>query len=180
MSTAPPPTAPEHKSFWASLNHRVLAVGAITAAVGGTLALGTQVFAWFDSPEAKVTSLELGRVTPLTYGEWRDHERIPRAGLPAEQLRTPGKMIAFDVETEGFSSDVLIPVRIILHDVTNARSEEFEADAIKVEHGETCGCFEWVPVPSGDVRYYLEVALYPPGEVKGQPVRSVVTEDFSG
>ncbi len=176
----PPPKGPERKAFWASFNAKVLAAGGSAAAIAGVLALGTTVFSWFGSEEAKITSLELGRVTPLTYGEWRDHERVPRDGVPEQQLRAPGKMIAFDVETEGFSADVPIPVRIILHDITNARSQEFEADSIKVDAGETCGCFEWVPVPRGDLKYYLEVALYPPGEIEGQPVRSVVTQDFSG
>src|SRR5690349_23088289 len=106
-AAAPPPSPPvkrDRKPFWASLNRRVLALGGTAAAVAGILALGTQMFTWFDSPEGKITSLEIGRVTPLSYGEWADHERVPRDTLPADELPKPGRMIAFDVETEGFSA----------------------------------------------------------------------------
>jgi hypothetical protein len=167
-------------SPWTSFSKRVLAAGAFATAVGAVIALGATMFSWFGHQEGTIASLRIASVTPLTYSEWLEHENIPRAGFSAAELATPGQMVAYDVETEGFSPSDEIPVRLILHDVTHGRSRDFETDAIHVENGATCGCAEWIPIPRGDVTYYLEVELYPPGPIKGQPVRHDVSRTFTG
>jgi hypothetical protein len=90
--------------------------------------------------------------------------RVPRA-----QLRAPGKLITFDVVTNGYSDDDVLPVRIIIHDITHQRSNTIVADSARVKHGKDCGCVDWVPVSPGRTSYYLEVAVVPPGPIRGDP-----------
>jgi hypothetical protein len=168
-----PRSAHRPPSSWASLAKRMFAVGALAGTVSAVVALGTDVFSWFGHEDAKITSLTIGGVTPLTYGEWRTHERVPLDGVPADQLAATGRMVAFDLQMANFSNGDQITVRLILHDVTHSRSEDFETDAVTIdETGDSCGCFEWIPVPRSDTTYYLEIALYPPDPFRPEFRRS--------
>jgi hypothetical protein len=159
----------------------VLTAGAIAGALASVIGLGTTVGSWFESdPEGIVKSLKLQSVRPLTYGEWRSHEGVSNAGVPEDQLRQPGKLITYDIETRGYKENAELQVRIILHDATSSRSDTTRADPIKVKAGEDCGCFDWVAIPRTRHRYYLEVAVFPPGPVRGQPLKTAATEFFRG
>jgi hypothetical protein len=162
------------------LSKALLAAGALAGALSTIVALLVTMHSWLPhDPKGTVKRLRLQNVRPLTYGEWRDHERVPLTGVPKSQLRIQGKLITFDVETQGYKQHVVLPVRIIVHDVTHQRSRTIEADAIEVTAGDDCGCFEWVAVPNEGTRYYLEVAVFPPGAIRGQPLRTAATDYFT-
>jgi hypothetical protein len=159
----------------------VLTAGAVAGALGSIIAMGTTVQSWFDSgPPGTVQRLKLQSVKPLTYGEWRRHEGVPNRGVPPQQLRYPGKLITYDIDTKGYDGDTVLPVRIILHNVTQRRSRTIRADPIRVTAGDDCGCFDWIAVPPSRARYYLEVAVFPPGPIRGQPLKTADTEYFRG
>jgi len=162
------------------LNKRLLAAGALATAVSAVIAAGGTLHSWVSRPSPKVLSLDIARITPLTYGEWLDHEHQPRKDFPAEQMAAPGKLINYDVSTDSLSPDDQVTVRVILHDATHDRSHEFGGGKIRGGGGDTCGCADWIPVPRDGDTYYLEVALYAPGEPEGQPVRRRVSGYFKG
>jgi hypothetical protein len=156
-----------------SVGKALLAAGALAGAIGSIIALSSTVAGWFKSgPEGTVKALRIQTIRPLTYGEWRDHESASTAGVPAAQLQVPGKLITFDIETNGYNDNEELPVRIIVHDVTRHRSHSVLADPARVTAGKDCGCFDWVAVPAGRSRYYLEVAVFPPGPIRGDPLKT--------
>jgi hypothetical protein len=163
-----------------SVRKTILAVGALAGAIGSVIALGSTLAGWLDdSPGGNVEKLRIQSIRPLTYGEWRSHESVSAAGVPRSQLRAPGKLVTFDVVTNGYSDDDVLPVRIIIHDITHQRSNTIVADPARVKHGKDCGCVDWVPVPPGRTSYYLEVAVFPPGPIRGDPLKSVASDRFA-
>jgi hypothetical protein len=161
----------------------LLAVGAAAGAIATILGLGTTVAGWLQGdPGGLVSRLGLQSVKLLTYGEWRSHENIPLTGVPTSQLRTPGRLINYEVDTQGFNDGTRLPVRIIVHNVTLHMSATIDADAIVVTAGDDCTCFDWVAVPSGDAEYFVEVAVFGPGPIRAgqQPLKAVATEYFKG
>jgi hypothetical protein len=158
----------------------IITAGAVAAALGSIIALGTAVGGWFKSgPEGSVKSLRLQPLQTLTYEEWRQHEEVPVKGVPQPQRQILGKMISYDIETTGYRKNTELPVRVILHDKGHHRTKVFHADPVKVARGEDCGCFDWVAIPPGPGSYYIEVAIFRPGRVIGQqPLRSAMTSDF--
>ena len=139
------------------------------------------VTSWLDGgPAGVVEKLAITSVKPLTYGEWRDHEGVTRDGVPPPQIRIPGRLIAYDIDTHGYDDATRLPVRILVHDVTHRTSRTIEADDVRVQAGDDCGCFDWVAVPPGRSRYYLEVVVYPPGPIRGQPIKHATTKYLLG
>jgi hypothetical protein len=82
--------------------------------------------------------------------------------------------------TDGYDENDVLPVRIIVHDITPGRekNETIVADPARVRHGKDCGCVDWVPVPRGPRTYYIEVAVYPPGAIRGDPLDSQASQEF--
>lgn len=156
------------------ISKSLLAAGALAGAIGSVLALGATVTGWFE-PETpgSVTSLRIQSIRPLTYGEWSDHEGASTKGLPRAELAVTGKLVIYELTTRGYRDTDILAVRMIVHDVTHHTSKAIRVDPVRVRHGDTCGCFDWVPVPSGRSRYYLEVAIFPPGPIRGQPLKTV-------
>ena len=153
-----------------SLTAMILTAGAIATALIAIVALGRTVLGWFGGgKQGNVRILKLEPLRPLTYGEWRSHEGITLAGVPKDQLAIPGKLITFDVDTVGYRSNTQLPVRIIVHDVTRHRSRTIAADPVTVTAGNDCGCFDWVAIPRGQARYYIEIAIFPSGPIRGGP-----------
>lgn len=180
MSTGQAPAATEARER-RSLVKPVLVAGAVAGALGSIVAFAGTVSSWFRSaPEGTVTAFALSSVRPLTYGEWRSHENVPLAGVPKAERRVSGKLITYDVETHGYDQAVRLPVKIVVHDVTHHSSHSLLADEIRVRAGNDCGCSDWVAVPQGRARYYIEVGVYPPGRIRGQPLKSATTRYFSG
>jgi hypothetical protein len=162
-----------------SVPKAILAAGALAGAVGSILGLGSTVASVFTpAPEGTVKSLRIQSIRPLNYGGWRDHEGASRTGVRAAQLRVPGKLITFDIETSGFDDDDELPVRIIVHDLTHDRHPTLLTDPARVRSGKDCGCFDWVAVPRGRTRYFIEVAVFPPGPIRGDPLRTVASAYF--
>ena len=158
----------------------MLALGALAAALGSILALAASLGGLFSgSAPGEVTMFQLQQLQPLSYGEWRQHEHVSNAGIAAAQLDTPGRLIAYDLDTAGFRSGSFLPVRIILHDVTHRRSTTIDGDPIEVKGHLDCGCFDWVAVPEGNVRYFVEVAVFGQGPAREQPLKSASTPIFS-
>jgi hypothetical protein len=163
-----------------SLLKVLLSAGAAAGAVGSVLALGTTTADWLHgNPEGIVTKLRLEMVRPLTYREWLMREGVPATGVARSELRTPGRLVVYDLDTKGFEDKTTLPGRIVLHDVTHHVSQTAEAD-LEVTDGESCGCADWIPVPRGRTRYYLEVAVFPPGPVRGEPLKSAASGYFRG
>jgi hypothetical protein len=161
-----------------SIRTAIIAAGALAGAIASIIGVGSTVAGWLkDGPEGTVETLHIQSIRPLSYGEWREHESVPTAGVPASQLRAPGKLITFNVVTNGYSENDLLPVRIIVHDTTHERSQTIVADPVRVRHGKDCGCVDWVPVPRGNTSYFLEVSIFPPGPIKGDALQSEA-EDF--
>jgi hypothetical protein len=161
------------------LRNFIIGAGALAAATGSIMAVGSTVAGWLDGgPEGTVQSLRIQSIRPLSYGEWREHEDVPTTGIPAAELKAPGKLVTFELVTKDYGEDDVLPVRIIVHDVTHRRSETTIADPARVRHGKDCGCVDWVPVPPGRTTYYLEVAVFPPGPIRGDPLKSVASNDF--
>jgi hypothetical protein len=159
----------------------ILAAGAVAGAIGSILTLGTVARGWLHGHSVGVvTTLRLRNVTQLSYGEWRNHENVSEAGVPRSQLRTPGRLISYDIITHGFSDSTRLPVRIIIHDVTHHVSRSISTESIHVTAGDGCGCFDWIAVRRRKTRYYVEVAVFPPGPVRGQPLKTVATGYFGG
>jgi hypothetical protein len=100
--------------------------------------------------------------------------------MPPASLKVPGKLISYDVDTRGYDEDARLPVRIIVHNVTEQKSRTIDADAIRVQAGDDCGCFDWVAAPGNRARYYVEVAIFPPGPIRGQPAKTATTAFFRG
>jgi hypothetical protein len=176
-----PPPRPGRRFVPLALTRPVLALGALAAALGSILALAASLGGLFSgSPPGEVTTFQLQPLQPLSYGEWRQHEHVSNAGVAAAQLETPGRLIAYDLDTAGFRSGSFLPVRIILHDVTHRRSTTIDGDPIEVNGHRDCGCFDWVAVPEGDVRYFVEVAVFAQSAAREQPLKSASTPIFSG
>jgi hypothetical protein len=169
-----PPSRPRR------LTTTLVAAGTVAGAIASILGLATTFHSVLKSgPEGAVRSLAIQAVTPLTYGEWRSHERVSARGLDAKELGQPGQLISYDVDTARFRRGTELPVRLILHNVTAHRSTSVREDAIKVVNGADCGCSDWIAVPRQDL-YYLEIAIFPPGPIRGEPLRTVVTRSFRG
>jgi hypothetical protein len=157
----------------------VLAVGAVAGAIGSILGLGTTVAGWFGGkPIGSVENLRIQSIRPLTYGEWRDREGASTHGPARAQVGISGKLITFQIKTSGYDDKDTLPVRIIVHDVTHRRSRTYIADPARVTAGEDCGCADWVAIPKGRSRYYLEVAVFPPGPIRGDPLKTVSSGYF--
>jgi hypothetical protein len=173
----PPPQPPPERRKRISPDKGVLAVGAIAGALLAIITLGDTVVSWFKSdPAGSVERMQLQAAMPLTYGEWRQREGVPNRGVPPDQLRVPGRLITYEVDTEGFAEGTQLPVRIIVHDITRHSSRTIEGDVIRVTpEGDDCGCADWVAAARGGARYYIEVAIYPPGPVRGDPVKAITT-----
>jgi hypothetical protein len=168
-----------HTTQRLSIGKLLLAAGALAGAIGSIIALSSTVAAWFNSgPEGTVKSLRIQNIRPLTYGEWRDHENASTRGVPAGQLSILGKLITFDIETSGYDENDELPVRIIVHDIARHHSHSVPTDPARVKAGKDCGCFDWVAIPPGRSRYYLEVAVFPPGPIRGDPLKTVSSDYF--
>jgi hypothetical protein len=162
-----------------SATRLVLSLGGLAGAVTAMLTLTGTVQSWFDAPpEGRVSELAIQRVTPLNYGEWRRHERAGTKGVPRDQLRLPGRMITYNVDTVGYEKNTTLPVRLILYDETTERSTHVEGNEIRVIHGADCGCADWLETPHRGHRYAIEIEIYPPGPIRGNPLRTLVTESF--
>jgi len=173
----------------------VVGTGALAAAVISIITLASTVGSWFHSTpeqieqpqvethkhEGRISLLEIRRVAQLTFEEWwkRDVKTPLDPGLEA-QAHKPGKLILFDVETRGFVDGTVLPLRIVVHDVTNARSRTIRADPLTVSAGRGCGCSDWVPIPNDGSRYYIEVAVYPPGPLRGEALKRASSAYFRG
>jgi hypothetical protein len=158
----------------------ILGAGAAAGAIGSVLALGTTVGGWLrDGSAGTVTKLRLQIVKPLTYGEWAMHEGVRLTGVSRARLRTPGRLITYQLDTQGYKDKTTLPGRIIVHDVTHHVSRSRAAD-VEVTAGENCGCADWIDVPRGRTRYYLEVEVFPPGAVHGEPLKTVGSPYFEG
>ena len=123
----------------------VLSAGALAGAVGAILAVTGTVGSWFRTTEGHVSNIAIQSVEPLTYGEWRDHERAGRAGVSAADLRAPGRLITFNADTSGFGAHTRLPVRLIVHDESTSSSRTIDGDAIVIADDLDCGCADWVP-----------------------------------
>jgi hypothetical protein len=157
----------------------LLSLGGLAGAITAILTLTGTVQGWFaDPPEGRVSELAIQRVTPLTFGEWRRHERAGTEDVPREQLRLPGRMVTYNVDTVGYEKNTTLPVRLILYDETTGRSTHVEGNEIRVIHGADCGCADWLHTPHEAHRYAIEIEIYPPGPIRGNPLRTVVTESF--
>jgi hypothetical protein len=159
----------------------ILGLGALAGAIGSVIGVGSTVAGWLDGrPEGTVKSLEIQSVRPLTYGGWRSHENVSTAGTSAGELRSPGALITFNLVTDGYRENDVLPVRIIVHDTTTGqeKDETIMADPARVRHGKDCGCVDWVPVPPGRRPYFVEVAVYPPGPIRGDPLDSQASDPY--
>jgi hypothetical protein len=163
-----------------TLRGAILAVGALAGAIFSVIALSTTLWGWFDGDApGKVTKLGIRGIRPLTYGQWRSHEGVPNRGLTRPQRNAAGKLITFEVATQGYDEGQVLPLRIFLNDTSRASSKRIGSSEILVRHGDSCGCREWVPVPKQGTRYFLEIAVYPPGKIRGEPLRSVLSRIFT-
>jgi hypothetical protein len=159
----------------------VLLAGGVAAAIASIVGLGATVGSWFKGdPPGEISALRIERVVPLSYGQWRDHERAGRRGVPKAELATPGRMVTYAVATHGFHADDTLPVRIVVTDLTTqAPLSEVDADTVVGTRGEACGCADWVAIPRNGHRYAIEVQVFDPGDVTGQsPARADQTAPF--
>jgi hypothetical protein len=172
---------PEPRRFRLSPTKLILSAGALAGALGSILALGGTVQGFLEDPaEGSVEILKIQSVRPLTYGQWRIHEGGSTNGLPPQQRGLKGKLILYRVETAGFSKNTRLPVRYIVHDVTAQRTKVYTGDAIRVVAGNDCGCDDWVPTPRAQARYFVEIQIFPPGPIRGEPEWSESTAEFLG
>lgn len=166
---------------WFSIPKAILAVGALAGAIGSIFGLGSTLVGWFDDkPIGNVEELKIQTIRPLTYGEWVEREGGSTRGMPTKKRAIPGKLIAFQINTSGYDENDELPVRIVVRDVTHSRSQTYPTDPARVKAGEDCGCADWVAIPKGSTRYYLEVAVYPPGPLRGDPLKNAISGYFGG
>jgi hypothetical protein len=160
----------------------VLAAGALAAAIGSIIGVGGTVGGWLKgAPPGVVDSMKLVQVHSLRYGDWRRHEGGTNAGVAPSELRTRGKMLGYHIETHGFDAQDALPVRMIVHDLTHDRIRVIEGNPVLGTGATKCTCFDWVAIPRGRTRYYVEIAMYQPGAGPGEePIESVHTKVFSG
>lgn len=73
----------------------------MAGALGSIVALAVTVHGLFDRPSKPegTVAMKVLSTTPLTYGGWMTHERVPTQGVPVADRRTPGRLIAYDVTT---------------------------------------------------------------------------------
>jgi hypothetical protein len=158
----------------------ILGAGALAGAISAILALTGTVQGWFrGAPEGSVSTLAIMGVQPLTYGEWRRHERAGNAGVPSKTRNLPGQMVTYNVDTAGYAKNTLLAVRLIRYDQSTGRSSPIEGNPIRVVNGPDCGCADWVRTPRRGHRYALEIEIYPPGPISGSPLRTATTEPFT-
>ena len=159
----------------------LLTAGALAGAIASIIGLTGTVQSYFNGPaEGSVRVLTIKSVNTLNYGEWRTHEHGGTKGVPAKQLGLPGWLISFDVNTSGFAKNTTLPVQLIRHDVSTHRSTNITGDPISVLNGADCGCTDWVLIPHVGHKYYVEIAIFPPGPINGSPLRTDATAVFSG
>jgi hypothetical protein len=171
-----PPTDPARRF---SPTRILLSLGGLAGAITAMLTLTGTVQSWFAAPpEGRVSELAIQRVTPLSFGEWRRHERAGTKDVPPNQLRLPGQMVTYNVDTVGYAKNTTLPVRLSLYDETTGRSTYVEGNEIRVVHGADCGCADWLETPHKGHRYAISIEIYPPGPIQGTPLRTLVTESF--
>ena len=166
----------------------VLAAGALAAAVGSVVGLGTTVSSILDrktpaKPAGKVRTLEVRSVRSLTYGQSRDLGPGDATPVPQSESGRPGELVEYDVETQGFTPEDEMPVSITLSDIEHPENDRtFPGESVSGGGGDDCGCSQWVPVPRGPTRYRVQVAIYQPGPlVPGrQPVKQDWSRPFTG
>jgi hypothetical protein len=160
----------------------VLAAGALAAAVGSIVGFGGTVASWLEGPPpGTVRGLSVQSAEVMTYGESLERDTPGAAAdVPESQRRVPGRLIAYDVDTTGFTVKDVLPVRVVLRG-GRAGIRRFDGQPVIGGHGDTCGCSQWVPVPRGNAHYTAEVQIFPPGPVRPgqQPVRRAATR-FTG
>lgn len=159
-----------------SLSKGIIGAGALAAALASVIALGTTVLGWFgggsDAPQGRVDGLAVRiDVVPLTYREWRGRERVPTRGVAASQLQTQGLLVKYDMMASGYSESDELPVRISVYDHITGLNRSYEVDAVRVRSGDRCGCSDWVPVADTQHLNTVTVSVYPPGPIRGEPLR---------
>ena len=151
----------------------LLSAGALAGAIGSILALTGTIESWFRSaPVGTVSMLSIQSSMPLTYGQWRTHGHAGTQGVPPGELKLPGRLVTYNVDTSGFRMNSRLPVRLIVYDQTAQTSSMVLADPIRVAFGNDCGCADWVRIPNAAHRYSIEIAVYPPGPVRGDALRT--------
>jgi len=162
-----------------SLVQLVLAAGALVAAVASIVGFGADVASWLDGPPpGKVSKLAVQPVESMTYGAALERaHRGAAASVPASWRRRPGKLIPFHLDTSRLTTKDVLPVRIVLHDLTHGTSRTFTGQSVIGGDGDSCGCWKWVPVARGRTHYRAEVRIYEPGRLK--PGQESAQSDFS-
>jgi hypothetical protein len=149
--------------------------------LGSILALAGNIQGVFDdSPAGSVRVLDIQNHRPLTRREWLIHEGGYGAtkGVAEEELRIRGTMLLYRVETAGFKKGTTLPVQFFVQNVSTGKLNIIEGDPIRVDSSVRCGCDDWVPTPRPGDRYYVELQIFPPGPIKGDPEWNVPTEEF--
>jgi hypothetical protein len=154
----------------------MLGAGALAGALASVIAVGTTILGWFDggseNPEGRVERLVVDvAVVPLTYRQWRVREGVPIAGVRASQLRAKGLLVEYDMMTSGYDDDDELPVELTVYDLDTGENKRYEADPVRVRSGDSCGCSDWVPVTSLKHRNTVTVRVYPPGPIRGEPLK---------